>query len=48
MKHNSQSVQYQRMKSKKNAFIKKKVQLVIPVNRPMDFLKFYNMFFLTI
>jgi len=47
MKLNSQSVQYQRMKLKKK-IIKKKVQLVIPVNRPTDFLKFYNMFFLTI
>jgi len=37
------------IKSKKNEFIKKekerKVKLVIPVNRPMDFLKFNNMFF---
>jgi len=47
MKLDSQSVQYQIMKLKKNEFIKKqrKFKLVIPFNGPMNFLKFNKMFF---
>jgi len=44
MKINFQSDKYQIMKLKK-IFLLKKVKLVIPVNKPMNFLKFNNMFF---
>jgi hypothetical protein len=45
MKLNSQSAQYRMMKSKKNDFLKKKLKLIKPMNRPLDFLKFNNLFF---
>jgi hypothetical protein len=45
MKINFQSDKYQMMKLKKIFLLKKKVKLVIPVNKPMNFLKFNNMFF---
>jgi hypothetical protein len=46
MKLNSQLTHYRMIKLKKIKKKKRKAKLVIPINRPMDFLKFRTCFFL--